>query len=367
MATDMQVTRRHILQTGAAVGASAFLPSPSLAQPNDSRWIGCRKLGDTHYATQFDTTGKIWTNTPLPSRGHGITVSPDGRTALIVARRPGTYALWVDLESGETLTRIEGAPHRHFYGHACFSRDGTHIFMTENDTRSGAGLISVRDTSRAFEELDHFPTGGIGPHELALLPDGKTIAIANGGILTRPETGRTPLNLESMAPSLTLFDITTGKINTQHRLPASQHQLSIRHMSVHQNEIALALQFEGPRNIPMPLLALFDGVSLRLIDTPDALARRMRNYAGSISHDLSGDIIAMTCPKANLVTFWAAKTGEPLGQTRAGDVCGAAPGKKPGEFVLTARADILTASFTGHHADATFSRSQWDNHLTRIA
>ena len=50
------------------------------------------------------------------------------------------------------------------------------------------------------------PSGGIGPHEILRLPGARLLAIANGGIHTRPDTGREKLNLDTMRPNLTLMD-----------------------------------------------------------------------------------------------------------------------------------------------------------------
>ena len=44
------------------------------------------------------------------------------------------------------------------------------------------------------------------PHEAILLADGKTLAVANGGIETHIETGREKLNLDFMQPSLALVE-----------------------------------------------------------------------------------------------------------------------------------------------------------------
>lgn len=363
-------TRRTLLQTISVAGAASLFPKPTLtlahAAPT-SRWIGCRKQGDRHFATQFSASGTMLTNTVLPGRGHGIAVSPDARTALVIARRPGTYALLIDLETGHEVTRIESADDRHFYGHACFSTDGDKLFLTENNIRTGDGMVSVRDVQNDLKTLTQFSSGGIGPHELRLMGDGNTLAVANGGILTRPDTGRTALNLETMSPSLVLIDSTTGHIKIKHQLDESLHQLSIRHISVFGERIALALQYEGPKSHHMPLLALYGDAGLRLVETPTPLARAMRNYAGSIAHDVSGQLIAMTCPKANLITYWDANTGEPVGHERQTDICGIAPGTRPGEFIATAEANMLAATLTTLATQGAIANSQWDNHLTRIA
>ena len=49
--------------------------------------------------------------------------------------------------------------------------------------------------SADFARVGEFPTHGVGPHELLLLGDGRTLAVANGGIETHPDFGRAKLNI----------------------------------------------------------------------------------------------------------------------------------------------------------------------------
>jgi len=53
---------------------------------------------------------------------------------------------------------------------------------------------------------------------MILLPDGKTFAIANGGIETHPDYGRAELNLEGMDPSLSFVDSRDGQLVGRLRL-----------------------------------------------------------------------------------------------------------------------------------------------------
>ncbi|MEQ9143812.1 MAG: DUF1513 domain-containing protein [Parvibaculaceae bacterium] len=360
-------TRRDFLATGTALAGTALLSGPALTADRSATWVGCRTHNGVYAATLFDGRGTILWDVVLPGRGHDVVASSDGEMIVAVARRPGTFAFVIDTATGEILHEIGAGPDRHFYGHGCFSPDGRLFYTTENDLLSDGGMIGVRDVGNGFSRVASFPTGGIGPHELAFLPDGNTLAVANGGILTRPETGRTKLNTDTMSPSLALIDAQTGTILSEHRLPKAQHQLSIRHMSVGAPGIALALQYEGPKTDRMPLLALFDGTALRLAETPSDLAREMRNYAGSIAHDRSGTIIAMSSPRGSLVSFWDAAEGTFLGSQSAFDICGLAPGDRVGEFVATGGKDALIVSADTLASDASFADTQWDNHLLRIA
>ena len=131
--------------------------------------------------------GKLVHALDLPERGHDITFDPVSRRSVVFARQPGTFAVVFD-HTGEaepvTIASVEG---RHFYGHGVFSPDGALLYATENDFDNAAGMIGVYDATDGFRRIGEFATHGVGPHELLLCPDGKTLAIANGGIETHPD------------------------------------------------------------------------------------------------------------------------------------------------------------------------------------
>tara|TARA_R110002096_G_scaffold3285_14_gene16371 strand:+ start:372 stop:1460 length:1089 start_codon:yes stop_codon:yes gene_type:complete len=362
----VEISRRHTLQ-GAATAALIATPLPVIANTATARWMGCRQVGEAYLATLFDSTGYVHLDVQLPGRGHDIVPSPDGQRVVIMARRPDRFALIVDLRSGDVRHHLTASDGHHFYGHGCFSSDGALFYTSENHYETGDGVIGVRDTNKGFELLGHFASGGIGPHEILLTPDGKSLAIANGGIRTHPDTGRSKLNIDTMAPSLTLVDHTTGNLISRHTLDAEQRQLSIRHLAAGPNGLAAALQYEGPKRNRVPLLALFDGIYLTLAETPSAVAKAMRNYAGSVAYDASGEVIALTCPRGNLVSFWSSDDGTYLGSHTARDVCGIAPLKNPGHFALTAGAISLHATLHTTKTTGQFADTQWDNHLVSIA
>ncbi|MCE7999927.1 MAG: DUF1513 domain-containing protein [Rhodobiaceae bacterium] len=349
------------------MAALAAGPLPAIASTATARWMGCRQVGESHFATLFDETGHVHLDVRLPGRGHDIVPSPSGQSVVIMARRPDRFAVIVDLKSGAVAHHLTASPGHHFYGHGCFSADGSLFYTSENHYETGDGLIGVRDANKSFELLGHFPSGGIGPHEILLTNDGISLAIANGGIRTHPDTGRSKLNLETMAPSLTLVDTATGALTSRHTLGSEHHQLSIRHLAAGPTGIAAALQYEGPKRNRVPLLALFDGTNLTLADTPSEVAKAMRNYAGSVTYDVSGNIIALTCPRGNLVSFWSSADGAYLGAHRERDVCGIAALATPGQFALTAGAIAFQASLDTIGTATEFAQTQWDNHLVPIA
>jgi hypothetical protein len=115
------------------------------------------------------------------------------------------------------------------------------------------------------------------------------------------------------------------------------------------------------------LVGLHAGGALRLLDAPPEIERRMRHYAGSVAFDQGGRLLAVSCPRGNLITFWHAEAGRLVDQIEVADGCGVAPGDAPGEFVITGgRGQVLRV--TPEHDDRTpvvvaASTAAWDNHL----
>lgn len=370
----MQPDRRAFLTSSISLTLAAGLTAPALSAPETlatdaGTWLGCRAVDGSFRASLFNNVGDVLVDIPLPGRGHGLIAHPDNAHAIAFARRPGTFALLIDLSAGILVQEIQSSAGRHFYGHGCFSHDGKLLYTTENDIETGEGIIGVRDASQSYALIASFPSDGIGPHEIGLMADGNTLAVANGGIKTMPDLGRAKLNLDTMTPSLVFMNRHTGQIEQTHKLAHEFHQLSIRHMSISSTSIALALQYEGPKSDHMPFLAIYDGQSqsLQLTETPEPLALAMRNYGGSVAHDPSGRIIGVTSPRGNIVSFWDAHHFVPLETHTLTDVCGIAPGTRAGEFLLTGGAQSVLTSVRDSQSATRFAETQWDNHLIRIA
>src|SRR5690606_25223539 len=162
---------------------------------------------------------------------------------------PGFFALAFSLRDGALLGSLALPADRHFFGHGVFSADGSRLFATENDFDQGRGVIGIYDErpGAQWQRLGEFDTGGIGPHEMVLLPDQRTLCVANGGLLTHPDYDKTPLNLSTMRPSLAYLDAQDGRLLGNVTLPAELFQLSIRHLAVdHAGAVWFACQHQGP-------------------------------------------------------------------------------------------------------------------------
>ncbi len=352
-------SRRDFLLAAAGV---VLTPIPGLAAPAVPRLLSPASRGGRHFTAALDASDPQLT--PLPMRGHGLLIDPRRHNeALVIARRPGTHAVKLDLATGRVLRQWQAEEDRHFFGHACYSTDGSTLFVTENDIESGQGLVTVRDADD-FGVLAEYRTHGIGPHELLLMPDGVTLAVANGGIQTFPETGRVKLNRGRIETSLAYLDSRDGRLLGRYPLPTTQH--SLRHLAVAPDgKLAAALQFEGDRSQPgMPLFVFHHGeAALRFAEAPQAAWDRMRHYAASVAYDPAVGRFAITCPYGGVVACWDAG-GEFAGLIDVPKVSGIAFGHGQG-FASNELGDVYRIDLLRRQAAVILRLDglQWDNHL----
>lgn len=367
----MVIDRRQFLVGSGAVIAA---PGQGLASPVQSSlphpgiYISSARTPEgKHAAVLFDEQGEAHWQVELPDRGHGGAFRAGTADTVVFARRPGTFAFVIDRSTGQVAHIIAAPADRHFYGHGTYSADGRLLFSTENDFARGRGVVGVWDASDGYRRVTEFDTGGIGPHEMTLMPGGKILAVANGGILTHPDTGRQKLNVADMKPSLVFIDARDGKLVSSHTLPADLHKLSIRHMAVcPSGAVVIALQYKGPRQDRLPLVCRYQSGELHLMTAPDRIIAQMKNYCGAVAVDRAGQTACVTAPRGNISTFWSVEDGEFRGSTSIEDGCGVSATAQSGEFLVSGGTGQL--ALVDQHMSVRISRPEvaeldWDNHL----
>ena len=372
----MAIDRRGLLRLLAGGVLWSGAGAPGRASAGGLLYLSARADPAGGYRVGgFSPSGGRAFDLPLPARGHAFAAAPGGREAVLFARRPGRFALALDLARGAVTRRFEAPADRHFYGHGAFAPDGRLLYASENDFDGERGVIGVYDAARGYRRAGELASHGVGPHEVAPLSDGATLAVANGGILTRPDLPRVKLNLADMAPSLCFVDRISGRLLREDRLAPGLNRLGIRHLAVGADDtVAAAMQYEGPAGDLAPLAALAPrGGRLRPLEAPAEVWRAMKRYCGAAAFDSEGRILAVSAPRGNLLAFWDAGSGAWLAAARLADCCGVAPAGGPGAFVASGGAgDVAVVRVRGRSAETAplatgFPRGgRWDNHLAAV-
>jgi len=306
---------------------------------------------------------KLLFTTPLPDRGHDVTYDPIARRSVVFARRPGTFAVVFDHTGAAKPITITSPPGRHFFGHGVFSPDGRLLYATENDFENAAGMIGIYDASGGFTRIGEFPTHGMDAHEMLLLGDGRTLAIANGGIETHPDFGRAKLNIATMKPSFVFIDRLSGSLIEKHELAPELHQLSIRHMDEDASgTLWFSGQYEGPEADRPPLVGKARrGKELELVGMEDKVLAAFNNYTGAIAANRDAGTVAVSSPQGNALAVLDAATGKVVSFRTMVEVCGLAP-DYDGFMATTGRGTVVG----GNGKDTSFDDYFWDNHVLRI-
>jgi uncharacterized protein len=357
-------TRRAFLRSAGAGFAAGLMPRAALALERTDLVLASsiQHPDGTYAAALLGEDGGLISTIPLPDRGHDVTFSPAAGRAVVFARQPGTFAVVFDPAGREAPVTIPSVEGRHFFGHGVFSTDGRLLYATENDFDAGEGMIGVYDVTRGYARIGEFPTNGVGPHEVLLMPDGKTLAIANGGIETHPDFGRAELNLETMEPSLAFVDAPTGDLIELLKLDAELRQLSIRHMAVDaRKRVWFGCQFRGDvRQTPQLVgYATLDG-DIRLIELPPDTLGALRNYVGSVAASANGELIAVSSPEGDSILAIDAAALRATATLTLRDGCGLAP---DGRGFLASSGEGELTGFAGSTTASRQLAIKFDNHL----
>ncbi|WP_410499965.1 DUF1513 domain-containing protein [Chitinibacter sp. S2-10] len=353
------MNRRHFLQF-AALSLSS-LGYSALAGAAESEPV----LLSAHLGDGAQGVGRVALNTPqsaainLPGRGHGIVPLSKGE-AIVVSRRQGSWLAKINWQRGELLKLVDAEFDRHFFGHALLSPDGNTLLTTENNDESGQGVLGLYDAA-TLRRLGEMPTQGIGPHELLWLVPGKILAVANGGILTLPETGRAKLNRGAMSANLTLLDWPSGKALAQYEL--ADKALSLRHLALASDgTLGVAMQAEYAsvaQHSEAPLLAyLRPGASELVIaqQTP-----KLMGYGASIA--AVGNQFLISALRGGQLARWRSD-GTPLESISIERPAGIASNGQQA-WISSEAGSIYGYSPASNTVKALeqYTRRQWDNHL----
>lgn len=386
---NKKLSRRQFNQSlmqVSALGLASSMPAIS-----HSRWdLNWFNDEDTHNERWLSAQGREakdyslgWINPQEPSsaqalakfRGHGLCQNPiTTDQVLMFSRRPGTHGMRLNIRTGLIDGTFQSQTDRYMQGHGCYSADGKWIYCTESSISTGEGKITVRD-AETLEQVNEFNSYGIGPHEIKLMPDGYTLVVANGGLLTHPDSGREVLNLDTMRSSLTYIDSRTGTLSSEHFL--TEKKASIRHLDVAADgtvAIALQVQRAAMNNNELVSLAAIHkpNQSLTVLNAPEALMVKLNDYMGSVAIHNDTRLAAFTSPKGDLVMFWHLDDLSLQGYHVFHDVCGLAISQDNQYFILSSSSgkvrQINAYSLKiDKERSLNFPKKSWDNHMISIS
>jgi uncharacterized protein len=340
--------------------AAATVPRMSWADTGNPAYLAAGKHGPEFVLHGLSELGESLFHLSLPARGHAAAAHPTRAEAVAFARRPGTFALVLDCPTGQVRHRLTPPDGRQFNGHGAFSVDGNWLMTSEVIADGSDGRIGLWDT-RTYTRVGEWASGGIGPHDLRRMADGRII-VANGGIQTDPND-RTKLNIATMRPNLTLLS-PDGAVLDQVDLPAELHQNSIRHLALAGGRIAFAMQWEGEGSDIVPLLGFWTpGKSAQFAETTPEISSAMKGYAGSIAISGDGAIIALTSSKGGAASVFDG-AGKLMAIHRRADLSGAAP--RAADVMLSDGQGALWACDATGLTPLMRGEVQWDNHLVAL-
>ncbi|WP_201586506.1 DUF1513 domain-containing protein [Psychrobacter jeotgali] len=312
------------------VSGVASMPQPSL--------LNSQSAGDENGfgVVGIDAHRQLVWQTTMPERVHDIVVQPmvnnkdniddkmPNRHVVVMGRRPSERFWVLDTASGQVQFAIQAADNRHFYGHACYSLDGSKLYVTENDTVTLAGKIGIYDAHNHYKKVAEFDSHGIGPHELIMHPDGETLVIANGGIKTE-QASREELNLDSMRPSLVYLNRHDGALLEQ--VTPEHNQMSVRHLAINDNGmVMIGIQFQGERHINVPLVLTHQrgDAEFTELKMPNNQWQRFHQYIASVAVDSGQNLLCVTTPIGGCAAIYDLDTYELIDDVRLPDCAGAA-------------------------------------------
>lgn len=360
--------RRQVLTLASLLLGAVGLGGWTLSNRGDGSPLLLSARDDAdghHYAVGYRLDGSQVFATRVAQRCHDIVEHPSEPVALFVARRPGTESYLVDLRDGRLLQTLKSQPRRHFYGHGVFHREGEWLYATENDTTDpGRGVLGrYRYLGGQLIHSGEIPTHGLGPHQVAWMPDRETLVVANGGIRTEAES-RVEMNLDAMEPSLVLMR-RDGSLLSKETLP--QQMNSIRHLAVGADgTIVTGQQYMGEASDHADLLAIKrPGQPFQPCPLDEEQRLAMTQYTASVAIHDELRLVALTAPRGNRFFIWDLDSGAVRLDAPLPD-CAGVGAVKDGFVVTSGQGRCRLYECRGTEFTATpllLPASFWDNHL----
>jgi uncharacterized protein len=242
-------------------------------------------------------TGEI-ALTPTTFLPHGIAIDPHNPNRLVTFQKIGAGCCEIDLAARSVTRTIAPTEGRWFYGHGAFSSDGKLLYSTETVNSEERGVIGVRDAA-TFEYLGEFPTFGENPHDCHLVAGGKVLLVTNGGgALDSP-----------LRPCVTWVDIDSRKLLDKRPLESERFNTGHLCLAADGGLAVVSAPRKGLTDKDLGAVSLGRSHErLQTMQEPVPVTSRMIGEALSVAIHEPSQIVAVTHPFGDMVTFWSMRT-----------------------------------------------------------
>lgn len=176
-------SRRHFCRMSTVSVFATTLGCGSFLNQGVSETLffsACTDLYQQHYIAAVDTYGQLYFKLPIPFRAHDSVCIETTGQVVFFGRNPGDRFCVVSVEQKKIVREVLSTQYAPFSGHGVLVKN--HLYVSENATHHGNGSIGIYDIEGNFERVGEVSSFGVEPHQIQVLPDQKTLVVANGGL-----------------------------------------------------------------------------------------------------------------------------------------------------------------------------------------
>lgn len=320
-----------------------------------------------NYLAALNEIGEIYYQLPIPERAHDSLFNSIKNEAIYFGRSPSQSIYVVNVTDKKITTVIKSAANRHFYGHGVIDKTNSYLFVVEKNVLTNKGCIGVYDVNDRYKRIDQIDSYGVGPHQISLLSDNKTIVVANGGLLK--DSNKNIINHDSFQSSLAYINSVNGELID--RYPSEFSGNSLRHLTV-DNDDQVFIGAQSYSDNINPLIFSHGGEDqLTPFVTEEYIWQIHKNYTASLT--VFNNQLIVSSPRGGVLTFWDTKEKRFLSKHNFIDVAGLSMQSNSDVsslFVTTGQGRVMSINMTTDSVSKSASHSYylkdiaWDNHLS---
>jgi hypothetical protein len=375
----MELIRRNLLVAGLAclplgvTAAYSLLRYPTHTSSIIPQYLLLSSVTDKqglHYLAALNEAGEIHYQLPIPERAHDSLFNSRRSEAIYFGRSPSQSIYVVNVIDKRLTTVIASAQNRCFYGHGIIDKTNSYLYVVEKNMRTNNGCVGVYDVNDRYKRIDEIDSFGVGPHQISLLSDNKTLVVANGGLLK--DSNKNIINYDDFRSSLAYINSDNGALIDRYASEFSRN--SLRHLTVDiEDRVFVGAQSYSDEVSP---LIFYHGGEDQLTPfvTEEYIWQAHKKYTASLA--VYNNQLIVSSPRGGVLTFWDTKEKRFLSKHNYIDVAGLSmqsTNDASSLFVSTGQGRVVSINMGTESVSKSASHSYyseniaWDNHLSLAA